>query len=183
MITTGSQIRAGRALLGWTQNDLAIAAKLHKNAVAFWERKDRIPAEICREPHACERIRKALERAGVETVSRPTPGVRLCRDHNFFTLRARARAHHGLLRSPIDTVQRSDNTHSEPPETLAQSQLCAAQTRAGPPCRRPAMVNGRCRNHGGLSTGPRTEAGRRRIALAQKARWAWQRSHPENAET
>jgi hypothetical protein len=28
---------------------------------------------------------------------------------------------------------------------------CAARTRAGHPCRQPAMRNGRCRQHGGLS--------------------------------
>jgi len=36
---------------------------------------------------------------------------------------------------------------------------CAAKTRAGCPCRAPAMTNGRCRMHGGASTGARTEAG------------------------
>jgi hypothetical protein len=29
----------------------------------------------------------------------------------------------------------------------------------------------RCRLHGGLSTGPKTEAGRARIAQAQRRRW------------
>jgi len=37
---------------------------------------------------------------------------------------------------------------------------CGAKTRRGPPCKCPAMKNGRCRLHGGLSTGPRTEEGR-----------------------
>jgi hypothetical protein len=48
---------------------------------------------------------------------------------------------------------------------------CGAQTRAGSLCRRLALKNGRCRNHGGLSTGPKTEAGKARIADAQKRRW------------
>jgi hypothetical protein len=39
---------------------------------------------------------------------------------------------------------------------------CGAKTRAGCNCRQPAMANGRCRFHGGKSTGPRTEAGRAR---------------------
>lgn len=30
---------------------------------------------------------------------------------------------------------------------------CGAKTRAGHPCKNPAMLNGRCRLHGGLSTG------------------------------
>lgn len=43
---------------------------------------------------------------------------------------------------------------------------CGALSRStGKPCRQPALANGRCRFHGGLSTGPRTPAGRAR-ALA-----------------
>lgn len=37
----------------------------------------------------------------------------------------------------------------------------------GCPCQAPAMANGRCRLHGGLSTGPRTEEGRARIRAAR----------------
>ncbi|MGE0119581.1 MAG: HGGxSTG domain-containing protein [Dongiaceae bacterium] len=36
---------------------------------------------------------------------------------------------------------------------------CGARTRTGGCCRQPAMANGRCRLHGGRSTGPRTPAG------------------------
>jgi hypothetical protein len=36
---------------------------------------------------------------------------------------------------------------------------CGARTRCGDECRQPAMRSGRCRLHGGLSTGPRTPAG------------------------
>jgi hypothetical protein len=39
---------------------------------------------------------------------------------------------------------------------------CGAKTRAGCACRQPAMTNGRCRLHGGKSTGARTAEGRRR---------------------
>jgi hypothetical protein len=44
---------------------------------------------------------------------------------------------------------------------------CGARTRAGCPCRAPAMANGRCRMHGGPSTGPRTAEGRARAAAAR----------------
>ena len=44
---------------------------------------------------------------------------------------------------------------------------CGAHTRAGACCRQPAMRNGRCRLHGGLSTGPRTAEGRARCARAR----------------
>lgn len=51
---------------------------------------------------------------------------------------------------------------------------CGARTRAGHPCRAPgyrrpadsAPRNGRCRMHGGLSTGPRTAEGKTRCRAA-----------------
>ena len=47
-------------------------------------------------------------------------------------------------------------------------QRCRARTRAGTPCQKPALRGrARCQLHGGKSTGPRTEAGRARIAAAQ----------------
>jgi len=34
------------------------------------------------------------------------------------------------------------------------------------------LANGRCRNHGGLSTGPKTEAGKKAVAAATSKRMA-----------
>jgi hypothetical protein len=45
---------------------------------------------------------------------------------------------------------------------------CGACTRAGHACRQPAMKNGRCRFHGGKSTGPRTAAGLARSRAARR---------------
>jgi hypothetical protein len=45
---------------------------------------------------------------------------------------------------------------------------CGARTRKGTPCRGPAMHNGRCRMHGGASTGPRTLKG---LARSRRANW------------
>ena len=51
---------------------------------------------------------------------------------------------------------------------LAQaSPRCGAKTRNGSPCRSPAMPNGRCRMHGGRSTGPRTPEGLERVRAAR----------------
>ena len=44
---------------------------------------------------------------------------------------------------------------------------CGAHTRAKGECRNPAMKNGRCRMHGGASTGPRTPEGKNRAAMAR----------------
>src|SRR3954463_10419000 len=49
---------------------------------------------------------------------------------------------------------------------------CGAKRRNGGMCQGPAMPNGRCRFHGGLSTGPRTEAG-----LDRSRRSAWKHGH------
>ena len=71
-LVTGAQIKAARALLGWRRIDLAAAAGLHRNAVAYWEGQQRMPRS---EPFACQKMRAALLTAGVVTVSTPAPGV------------------------------------------------------------------------------------------------------------
>src|ERR1017187_9017507 len=45
---------------------------------------------------------------------------------------------------------------------------CGAMTRNGAPCKGPALHNGRCRMHGGTSTGPRTKRG---LARSKRANW------------
>ena len=50
--------------------------------------------------------------------------------------------------------------------------LCGAKTRAGGCCQvRAERGKARCRFHGGKSTGPKTQAGRARIAEVQRLRW------------
>jgi hypothetical protein len=44
---------------------------------------------------------------------------------------------------------------------------CGARTRRGTPCQAPAMPTGRCRLHGGTSTGPRTAKGLERLRKAK----------------
>ena len=53
--------------------------------------------------------------------------------------------------------------NNNPPGDFTKAPRCGAKTRKGTPCRAPAMRNGRCRLHGGKSTGPRTEEGIERI--------------------
>ena len=70
---TGSQIRAARALLGWRREDLAAAARLHPNAISYWEKRAKLPTR--HEPDACRKMRAALAGVGVITVNTPAPGV------------------------------------------------------------------------------------------------------------
>ena len=46
--------------------------------------------------------------------------------------------------------------------------ICGAKTRQGKPCPNAPMKNGRCRMHGGKSTGPRTPEGKER---SRRANW------------
>ena len=47
------------------------------------------------------------------------------------------------------------------------TKLCLAKNRSGKPCQKyPIVGRMRCRLHGGLSTGPRTEEGKARIIAA-----------------
>jgi hypothetical protein len=51
------------------------------------------------------------------------------------------------------------------------ARLCLARTRSGAPCqRRKVPGRSRCPNHGGLSTGPRTKAGRSAVAASNRRR-------------
>ena len=63
---TGSQIRAARALLGWSQQDLADKAVLSETAVLKLEteRADTRTSTIVK-------VRKSLEDAGIEFINRP----------------------------------------------------------------------------------------------------------------
>jgi hypothetical protein len=51
-----------------------------------------------------------------------------------------------------------------------------ARTNKNQVCHQPAMANGKCRLHGGKSTGPKTIEGRRRIAQAQFKHGYWSNS-------
>jgi hypothetical protein len=56
--------------------------------------------------------------------------------------------------------------------------ICGARAKStGKPCQAKALANGRCRLHGGLSTGPRTEEGRRRALGNLKQFKAGTRKH------
>ena len=55
--------------------------------------------------------------------------------------------------------------------------ICGARRKYdGQPCQAKALRKGRCKLHGGMSTGPKTPEGRARIASAMRAKWTAKRS-------
>lgn len=58
-------------------------------------------------------------------------------------------------------------------ETKMKKNKCEAYARStGNPCQALALANGRCRNHGGLSTGPTSFEGKLAVAEATSKRMA-----------
>ncbi len=54
---------------------------------------------------------------------------------------------------------------------MRRNVTCGAYARStGNPCQAKALSNGRCRMHGGMSTGPKTPEGRKAIAEATRKR-------------
>jgi len=68
----------------------------------------------------------------------------------------------------LPSARRGRLKNGNPSGDFLAAPRCGAHTHRGGECRQPAMANGRCRLHGGLSTGPRTPAG---LARSRRARW------------
>ena len=64
------QCRAARALLGWSQDDLATAAKVSRATLAGFENEARCPL-----PRVLADIRQALEAAGVAIIAQNGGGL------------------------------------------------------------------------------------------------------------
>jgi hypothetical protein len=192
-ITTGAQIRAARALLGWSRRRLAQAAGLHENSVKYWEDQQTISDHVYTTPVACRLMRQALQDAGVVTFSAPAPGVRLCRKSPINrAVRAQARARvmgsyrrvkeDALVTKRYDPNENSIDAHHRGPPAMCNGPVteCGDRTRSGGACRRRGTGRGgRYINHGGASTGPKTAAGRQRIADSQRRRWSNGRKEQE----
>jgi hypothetical protein len=67
---------------------------------------------------------------------------------------------------PQPAPNRGRLRHGNPSGDFLAAPRCGAETRAGCACRQPAMANGRCRLHGGKSTGARTPDGLDRCRTA-----------------
>ena len=72
-----AQCRAARAMLEWSRDDLAVAAKVARRTVVDFERGARSPYD-----RTLADIRLALEAAGIEFTDDDAPGVRLRQPQN-----------------------------------------------------------------------------------------------------
>ena len=74
---TGSQIRAAKAILDWSGDDLAKKAGVSLSSIRRVEAADDVPKNVS--VNTMLNIQKALELAGVEFIGTPDhqPGVRL----------------------------------------------------------------------------------------------------------
>ena len=73
---TGTQIRAARAALRWTSEDLASHSGITSRTIKRFEQDDGIPSS---RSSTLVVIQKALETAGIEFIGTPEdgPGIRL----------------------------------------------------------------------------------------------------------
>lgn len=165
---TGRDVQKARKAAGLTQRQLAERAGLHLNSVKRLERRQGL---VLRSSW------HALGRCGIHLPAlppvegrcpspKPAPAIQSSADIDrpklgqFSDANAGARQQHGVKAKPSWRPRKADRPK------------CGARTRKGPPCQAPARANGRCRMHGGLSTGAKTEEGLQKIREAQHRRWA-----------
>lgn len=150
---TGHELKHARVCEGLSQRKLAQRAGISHKAVQYWEAQDELDAS----GYAPRRMAEVLGR-------RIMPPVH-------------TRARGGVLSVTEETALLVDILDGMPrklvKQLVAPRVICGAKTRSGAPCRAKSEPGRkRCRFHGGLSTGPKTLAGKRRIAEAQHKRWA-----------
>lgn len=77
-VITGRQIRAARALLGWSQRELCKKSKL---ALGTVQRMENFVGPVGARTETLGRVVTVLEKAGVEFLNNDRPGVRIRASH------------------------------------------------------------------------------------------------------
>ena len=150
---SAAELKACRKAAGWTQLELATRTGFNVRTVKYHEgRNGRIDGV------APAKFRRALEAVGAAL---PFKSVIKKRSISGATV---------FMMSP-----------SAAKPSAPQPLFCGAMTRKGLPCvAKPIGGSSRCRNHGGLSTGPKSAEGKARIAAAARKRWAsWSKTNAE----
>jgi transcriptional regulator with XRE-family HTH domain len=74
MLVITRQIKAARSLIGWEQHQLALNSGV---AISTVRRLEGMNGAIGARLRTIDKIRKAFEKAGIEFIGDPNPGVRL----------------------------------------------------------------------------------------------------------
>lgn len=155
---TGAELRAHRKAAGLSQKSLAEHAGVCRETVQYWESKAEVPAWGV----APQRFREVLGLG----------------QHDVTCARTRRWGHtlQNSVQGELDAYVEARLAHMRECEAQRAARrrvICGARTRKGTDCRNKSEPGrGRCKFHGGMSTGPRTPEGRERIAEAQRRRWA-----------
>lgn len=153
---TGAELRRLRKAAGLNQSQLAKKAGPARGAVSYWENK------------ALVEIRHGAPKAfmvalGIEFLPYSATSTRERGDGVLFN---------DPLQEALDRIS-ARALHRLEQQAARYRQPCEARTRKGKPCRNMSEAGRRrCKFHGGMSTGPKTQAGKDRIAAAQRKRWA-----------
>ena len=179
-LPTGALLKEKRNSAGLTQRELAARAGLHLNSVNSLEQFAVVPGTSW---HALGLVSKVLRDCGAKIPVAWTDWRMRWRSARFPTAGSGGRAMGSYAAVETNSVRGAvasqlTRVFGRPPRRLSE-----AATRAGGRCRCKALPNGRCKFHGGFSTGPRTPEGRARIAEAQRRRWAARRGRVTSMET
>jgi transcriptional regulator with XRE-family HTH domain len=72
ILITSGQIKAARALLGWTVRDLAAQAEIGFSTLVRLEQADGVPSGHVK---TLEAVQSAVEKAGIEFIGTPESGA------------------------------------------------------------------------------------------------------------
>lgn len=168
---TGKDLKERRIALGLTQEDVANVLGCHATAIGYWEKKETLAPKnfFCGRftPSRGFLWKLVIWYGGAHLLPKPSLEEVFRNDHQQIS--------HGKWwqKKQEKTLRKLNKELARSKSKKTRQPLCGAMTRKGTPCQRQALPNKtRCRNHGGLSTGPKTQEGRRRIAEAQQKRWA-----------
>ncbi len=151
-VSSGQDVRRERIAKGLSARELARLAGVHHRTVGYWEQK----ADLDFSAYGVRAILGDL-------------GWRITRHFH-------AGARGGVLSGAME-IELLEYAFGRMPRSLVKAIAaprvrCKAKTRNGSECRAMSEPNRqRCRFHGGLSTGPKTAAGRKAISQAQRERW------------
>jgi predicted transcriptional regulator len=74
LVITTRQVKAARSLLAWSQSELARVSGVSEPTI--W-RLEAVDGELGGRPETVEKIRQALEDAGIQFTNGDAPGVRM----------------------------------------------------------------------------------------------------------